>query len=46
MVTPSSKEFQYLKTMAMEWKAKMERAHLMHNDAFFSLRSLILHKLA
>jgi len=42
----STKEFQYLKTTLTEWKIKMERAYLMHNDTFFSLWSLILHKLA
>jgi len=41
----STEEFQYLKNTAMEWKAKMEWAHLMHNDTFFSLRSSILCKL-
>jgi len=35
----STEEFQYLKNTATEWKAKMEQAHLMHNDSFFSLRS-------
>jgi len=42
----STKEFQFFKQMATEWKAKMERAHLTHNDMFFSLRSSILCKLA
>jgi len=32
--------------MATEWKGKIELAHLMHNEAFFSLWSSILCKLA
>jgi len=48
-ITPdgnSKAEFQYLHTMATEWKQKMEKAHLTHTEALFSLRSSILQKLA
>jgi len=42
----STAEFQYLKTMATEWKKKMEKARLTHMDALFSLCSSILRKMA
>ncbi len=42
----SMAEFHYLKTMATDWKQKMEKARLTHMDALFSLRSSILQKMA
>jgi len=42
----SMAELNYLHVTALEWKQKMERAHLTHTDALFSLRSSILRKLA
>ncbi len=42
----SMAEFQYLRTMATEWKQKMEKARLTHMDALFSLHSSILRKMA
>jgi len=33
----STEEFCYLKTMAIDWKQKMEKACLTHTDTLFSL---------
>jgi len=41
----SEEEFEYLKSVAIDWKTKMERACLLHDDAVFSLWTLILWKL-
>jgi len=42
----SDDEFQYLQLVAKEWKFWMEKSHLTHNEATFSLWSSILCKLS
>jgi len=42
----SMAELNYLRATSLEWKQKMEHAHLTHMDALFSLWSSILRKLA
>jgi len=39
-------EVDYLSSVTLDWKVRMAASHLSHMDAMFSLKNVVLHKLA